>query len=152
MKYINNYEKNDWKFWNLKTISVPSDRKIANAIVDFLNNIEPELKCYTIMYKDKLWIVSNDNKLSYINYNYNYVVVVMFYKPELIKFFQKFLTSDVEIRHNCHIYYNGEDIGKDEKGTSIDIPESLMISFIDKLTKENYEQYILEQDSNKYNL
>jgi len=148
MKYIKIYENS---FDKIKILST--------SITNFLNNIEPELECYVKKNNNNnIWIISKDNqKLAWFgDYNhddYNHsIVVIMFHNPELIKFFEKFIWYNVEIRHNCHQYYNGQDIGTDGKGTSIMIPLKYYDMLLNNLTKENYDQYLLELNVNKYNI
>ena len=174
MKHIKTYEKfgDLFKGYYEKLPEV----KIAMAFVKFLNDINSELECYYKRNNDGVWVIDkNNNHLMLFNpapysvecvlscrfgHDWQYDVKIIGVKPkeewtgEIIKFLDKSF-SLYERRLNCNMMGDEESGGvsfRIDIGGNRDTENVFVKNFIDKLTKENYERFIVEEDSKKYNL
>jgi hypothetical protein len=125
MRYIKTYDN---------VLYDPNVEKLSKAFADFFNSIHPELKCYTT----NSYSVMNYEKqlLSISDTGYRQIRIVFVYD---INYY--FSRSDVENLLNFIQFEGGQYISKE----NID-------KFIDKLTKENYELFLISNHANKYNI
>ena len=114
------------------------ETKLAMALADFMNSINPELKCKYKRNSDGLWIITqNDTRLMYLE---------IFTEDVQLTFFAHHteeLTDD--ILDFLFYVFNTEIV--DANVYKVDMSE-----IINKLTKEKYDDFLRGKDSNKYNL
>ena len=170
MKNLKTYEGFLDKFYE----KLP-DVKVAIAFVNFLNSINPELKCFYKRNNDGVWIKTADKILIVCRSKFNRTEVVLSYRfgsgwgddfnkyPRTGKKQEKwtgeivnFLNTFDDINPKCiNCTFDDTKISDDDTeggGVSFAIYESKIQEFVNKLTKENYEQFLLETNANKYNL
>jgi hypothetical protein len=109
-----------------KMYSYLPDAKLAQAIVDFLNSVNPELECYQLKNTDGIWIKSGKDFLINIDEYATYIEIVfadatarLLLEPNVISYLLDILSSD-DIKNILHLDKN-------------DIP-----NFVSKLNKEAY--------------
>lgn len=134
MKYLKKYESIFDKMYE----KLP-EVKLAIALSNFINSINSEFKCNYMRNSDGLWIITHDNiRLIYLEIFLNKVNITFFshHKKELTDNILYFLLHDI---------FNTDII--DVEIYKKDIPE-----LINKLTKENYDNFLMVVSQNKYNL
>jgi len=131
-------------FFNKK--SSPSI-KLAISIVSLFNSIDNNLKCYYI---------KNNNLISIKNNN-EILLTIMFYK---IKVNDSYYFDAIKFEElNLEKYKNIKDfmidvldVGDIITFKHIDIKENDIPNIIDNLTKENYDDFLIQMSANKFNI
>lgn len=172
MKYVKTYEGLFDKYYQ----KLP-EVKLAMAFVKFLNDINPKLECYYKRNNNGVWVINKDGKilikidpdhiasiecvLSYrFGNGWGYDFGKYGRKPqeewsgEIVNFLDNCFDL-YERRSNCSMdntVTSDEDEELGGVGFQIDVGAGGVQRFIDKLTKENYENFVIESNANKYNL
>lgn len=140
MKYIRTYE-------NIISKLFPR-YKLANALVKFLNEIDPSLNCFIepSLY-DGINIVSNKLKSDVFA---GYLITISKKKYSSQEFGSDETIAEITI-HSIHKSF--KDISEFlEELFDLDIDLKYIDSYIEKLTEENYKDYLIKKDVNKYNI
>jgi len=142
MKYIKTYE-------NIISRLFPR-HKLANSLVKFLNKIEPSLKCYIKVTEHGINIASKkcDKKSGYL-------ITIEEKKYKRHEFGSDEPCLDI-ILHHIHdgleiIFEFLRDLFHTDHAIA-NIDPTYVDSYIEKLTEENYKNFILKIDTKKYNI
>ena len=131
MKYLKTYEN---------TIENITDKiiKLSEKFVIFFNDINPKLKCYYQIDKSDSRIMNYEKSLLLLSNSNNYLIrIILLYDINYYFSKKEIKTIDEFLKINLNDEYLSK-AGVDE--------------FIEYLTKENYEKFLISKISNKYNI
>lgn len=109
--------------------------KLAIAIANLINLIKPELHCNYMRNSDGIWVVNNKERLVYFDvYLYKIDITIFAHHEELDK-----ITDYLIYVFNSNII-------------TFEIQKSDIPKYISELTKEKYDDFLINNDTKKYNL
>ncbi len=126
-----------------------SRHKLANKLVEFFNSVSPELKCFYETWNGGIYV--NSRKRTTLDKTPSLLII----EQKTNSFGGTLEYIPITLFHNLSEHNNVTEFLLDVfdySQMSFEIKYDDVDSYIEKLTKENFNNFLLEKETNKYNL